>query len=93
MKKTIEFLKKNGIIDDIQKTIDFAPKNVDKDPNLRNFQKHLLTSKIANLSDEKESEFFDVMLDDIVYAMNIKKTKEGDKTAELLVGLIKEVFK
>ena len=96
MKKTIEFLKKNGIVDRIQKAVDFAPKNlVEKDdPNVKDFQKHVLMNSIVNLGEEKEEEFFKATIDDLIYALNIKKNnKEGDKVASLLVEIIKELEK
>lgn len=98
MKKTIEFLKKEGIIDRVQSAVDFAPKNAvddyEKDPNMKEFQKFVLDDEIDRLSNEKAGKFYDALLNDIVYAMNIKKNnKEGDKIASLFVEIIKEVKK
>lgn len=97
MKKTVEFLRKNGIVERIQSTIDFAPKCIveEGDPNIKGLQKQVLEDEVFKLLEGKKgSEFFDAIIDDIVYALNIKKQdKEGDKIAGLLVEILKEVTK
>lgn len=96
MKKTVEFLKKNGIVERIQSTIDFAPKCIveEGDPNIKGLQKQVLNDALGSLSEKKRKEFCDALFDDVIYALNIKKKdKEGDKVASLLVELLKEVSK
>lgn len=97
MKKTIEFLKKEGIIDKIQDAVNFVPKEAvddyEKDPNMKEFQRFILNDALMELSKEKDKEFSKCIIDDIVYAMNIKKTEEGDKIASLLLEIVKEAIK
>lgn len=97
MKKTVEFLKKNGIVERIQSVIDFAPKCIveEGDPNIKGLQKQVLEDEVFKiLEGKKGSELFDALFDDVIYALNIKKKdKEGDKVASLLVELLKEVSK
>lgn len=96
MKKTVEFLRKNGIVEMIQSVIDFAPKCIveEDDPNIKGLQRQVLLDSLNKLSEKKQTELFSAITDDIIYALNIKKQdKEGDKVASLLVELLKEVSK
>lgn len=97
MKKTIEFLKEKGIVEKVQKLVDFAPSNMAddlKDSNLKELQRHYILNELSDMDSDDFNDFMEVVTDDVVYTLNIKKhDKEGDKIAGLVYEIIKELKK
>ena len=97
MKKTIEFLKKKGIVERIQSAVDFAPKQMcedDKDPNCKEFQKSIIMNALYKMENEDFNKFIGFVADDIIYHLGIKKNdKEGNKIASIVYEIVKELGK
>lgn len=97
MKKTIEFLKKKSIVERIQSAVDFAPKQMcddDKDPNCKDFQRHILMDWIRESDSDDFNDFINAVVNDIIYHLDIKKNnKEGNKIASLVYEIVKEIEK
>lgn len=94
MKRTIEFLKSKGIIDEIQKLVDITPKVViDDDPDfVKKFVPCTMGEMIIDkLNSEFLAEFIKAVCIDVAEEIDIKKTDETG--SELLGLLLKDVIK
>ena len=91
MKRTIDFLVKNGIIDELQNLVNMTPKVViDDDPDfIKKFVPHTMGEMIIDRCDKTNvkfiAEFMKAVCTDIAEEIDIKKT---DETGSELLGLI-----